>query len=45
MVCGGANRPQPQARPQGKPQNKPAAPKPQTMEEKLAMLSSKWKVS
>jgi uncharacterized protein len=44
---GGANRQQQaQARPQGKPQNKPAAaPKPQTMEEKLAMLSSKWKVS
>jgi protein Tex len=42
---GGANRQQQQARPQGKPQNKPQAPKPQTMEEKLAMLSSKWKVS
>jgi uncharacterized protein len=51
---GGANRQQqsssrPQGGPQGKPQsgsqNKPAAPKPQTMEEKLAMLSSKWKVS
>jgi len=43
---GGANRQQqPQSRPQGKPQNKQAAPKPQTMEEKLAMLSSKWKVS
>ena len=43
---GGANRQQQaQSRPQGKPQSKPAAPKPQTMEEKLAMLSSKWKVS
>ena len=47
---GGANRQQQSSsRPQGKPQsgsqNKPAAPKPQTMEEKLAMLSSKWKVS
>jgi protein Tex len=43
---GGANRQQqPQSRPQSKPQNKQAAPKPQTMEEKLAMLSSKWKVS
>jgi uncharacterized protein len=46
---GGANRQQ-QPRPQGKPQSgpqqgRPQAPKPQTMEEKLAMLSSKWKVS
>jgi uncharacterized protein len=40
----GGNRQQ-QPRPQGKPQSKPQAPKPQTMEEKLAMLSSKWKVS
>src|ERR1700684_3996092 len=37
---GGATRQQQPSRPQGKPQ----APKPQTMEEKLAMLSSKWKV-
>jgi uncharacterized protein len=48
---GGANRQQqPQSRPQGKAQGgpqqgRPQAPKPQTMEEKLAMLSSKWKVS
>ncbi|HWZ52251.1 MAG TPA: Tex family protein [Granulicella sp.] len=38
---GGGNRQQ-QQRPQGKP---PAAPKPATMEEKLALLSTKWKVS
>ena len=54
---GGANRQQqassssrpqggPQGRPQGGSQSKPqAAQKPATMEEKLAMLSSKWKVS
>jgi uncharacterized protein len=53
QASGGANRQQQSSsssRPQGKPQqagsqNKPQAPKPQTMEEKLAMLSSKWKVS
>jgi uncharacterized protein len=49
---GAANRQQqpsssrPQGKPQGGGQNKPqAAQKPASMEEKLAMLSTKWKVS